>query len=279
MIAPSEDKEPYDVIMEVGPPRAFQWLEGNTHNRPITQAHVDRLARDMKAGRWRLTHQGIAFDTDGLLVDGQHRLWAITEADMTVVMRVFFNEPPDNRHVLDTGARRTNLDVLTITGEVGEITTRHLATLRAVLAGMSSRQVRLTPGEEAEQFSRHRDAIEFAVHHCSVSTTAGLATAQIRAVVARAYYSSDHAMLAHFCDVLRTGVPSDDCDHVVLALRDYLIQTHRVGKGEAVRRLRYAKTEWALAAYLDGKLPKRLRGAEAELFPIPEEIKRSAARR
>jgi len=99
----SDGKEPYNVVMDITPSQAFAWLEGNTHNRPLDQAHVERLARDMKAGRWRLTHQGIAFDTTGLLVDGQHRLWAVIEADVTVPMRVFFNEPPESRHVLDTG--------------------------------------------------------------------------------------------------------------------------------------------------------------------------------
>jgi len=91
----SDGKEPYNVVMDITPSQAFAWLEGNTHNRPLDQAHVERLARDMKAGRWRLT----------LLVDGQHRLWAVIEADVTVPMRVFFNEPPESRHVLDTGGR------------------------------------------------------------------------------------------------------------------------------------------------------------------------------
>ena len=66
--------EPYNVVMDVTPSQAANWLEGNTHNRPVTQAHVERLAAEMSAGRWRLTHQGIAFSTRGVLLDGQHRL-------------------------------------------------------------------------------------------------------------------------------------------------------------------------------------------------------------
>ena len=74
---PSDSKAPYNVVMEVGPDLAARWLDGNTHNRPLKQTLVDRFVRDMQAGRWRLTHQGIAFDADGMLIDGQHRLWAI----------------------------------------------------------------------------------------------------------------------------------------------------------------------------------------------------------
>jgi hypothetical protein len=36
-----------------------------------------------------VTHQGIAFDTQGVLVDGQHRLAAIIEADRPVELTVF----------------------------------------------------------------------------------------------------------------------------------------------------------------------------------------------
>lgn len=64
----------YDVCVDVTPEMAAKWLEGNVLNRPLKQAHVDRLAREMAAGRWRLTHQGIAFDVSGCLIDGQHRL-------------------------------------------------------------------------------------------------------------------------------------------------------------------------------------------------------------
>jgi len=210
---PNGTQAPYDLVMDVTPDLACRWLEANTQNRAINPAHVDSLARDMKAGRWHLTHQGIAFDTHGLLVDGQHRLWAVLEADMTVTMRVFFNQPPENRCVLDTGQRRSNFDILLTTGRVGKVTTRDLATLRAMLAGPSSHVTQWTAGEEAEQYSRHREAIQFAVEHLPTVAHRGLATAQVRAVIARAYYSADHSRLIHFCDVLRSGVPDGEADH------------------------------------------------------------------
>jgi len=69
MTEPSQ--QPYSVVMEVGPELAIKWLEGNTQNRPIHGGHVQRLAQEILADRWRLTHQGIAFDTEGLLIDGE----------------------------------------------------------------------------------------------------------------------------------------------------------------------------------------------------------------
>ncbi len=274
--SPSHGKEPYHV-MDVTPDKALKWLEGNTHNRPVNEAHVRRLARDILAGRWRLTHQGIAFDTDGLLVDGQHRLWAVVEAGVPITVRVFFNEPPENRDVLDSGQRRSNLDILNITGRVGEVTTRHLAALRAMLAGCSSHPVRMTPGEEAEQYGRHKAAIDFAIEHLGCASLQGLATADVRAVIARAWYSASHGRLVHFCDVMKSGMVVGNGDSALPMLRDFLITTGGAGKGESARRMRYSKVQWALSAFLEDKLPRRLCAATTELFPLPEEIKKTSA--
>jgi hypothetical protein len=59
-----------------------------------------------------VTHQDIAFDSNGVLVDGQHRLAAIIEADLPVEMTVFTDVEPDNFDVLDTGEKRNAADVL-----------------------------------------------------------------------------------------------------------------------------------------------------------------------
>ena len=118
--------KPYNVVMEVGPKQAIHWLENNSRNRAVKQSHVDRLARDIIENRWRLSHQGIAFDTRGLLLDGQHRLWAIVEANRPVLLRVFFNEPAENKQVMDVGERRSNLDIMTMTQQVGDVSAKHL---------------------------------------------------------------------------------------------------------------------------------------------------------
>lgn len=75
------------------------------------------FAEAMKRGEWKTTHQGIAIDSNGVLVDGQHRLTAIVEADVPVKLTVFTEVSPDSFDVLDTGKRRNAADVLAIEGE------------------------------------------------------------------------------------------------------------------------------------------------------------------
>src|SRR5438876_1801624 len=104
-------------VQTITPKKAQEYLEHNTTNRPLSQRTVRDFAQAMVRGEWRVTHQGIAFDTNGVLVDGQHRLAAIVEADVPVEMTVFTEVPVGAFDVLDTGKRRNAADVLAIEGE------------------------------------------------------------------------------------------------------------------------------------------------------------------
>lgn len=104
-------------VQTITPDKAAELLRSNTANRPLSTATVRAFAAAMGRGEWQVTHQGIAIDTNGELVDGQHRLAAIVEADVPVEMTVFTEVPPDTFDVLDTGRRRNAADVLAIEGE------------------------------------------------------------------------------------------------------------------------------------------------------------------
>jgi hypothetical protein len=104
-------------VQNITPKRAAEMLEANTTNRPLSRSTVRSFADAMRRGEWQVTHQGIAFDTAGVLVDGQHRLAAIVEADLPVEVTVFTDVEPDTFDVLDTGKKRNAADVLAIEGE------------------------------------------------------------------------------------------------------------------------------------------------------------------
>lgn len=104
-------------VQKITPEKAADMLAANTTNRPLSKSTVRAFAEAMRRGEWLVTHQGIAFDTRGVLVDGQHRLAAVIEAELPVEMTVFSEVEPDTFDVLDTGKRRNAADVLAIEGE------------------------------------------------------------------------------------------------------------------------------------------------------------------
>jgi hypothetical protein len=104
-------------VQKITPVKAAEMLAANTANRPLSRSTVRAFAEGMRRGDWLVTHHGIAFDTAGVLVDGQHRLAAVVEADLPVEMAVFTDVEPDTFDVLDTGKKRNAADVLAIEGE------------------------------------------------------------------------------------------------------------------------------------------------------------------
>jgi hypothetical protein len=102
-------------IINVTPQQASDWLKVNTTNRPLRRSVVDGLKSALMRGEYIQTHQGIAFAESGELLDGQHRLTAISELrDGNYPMVVAFDVPAMAFQVMDIGVKRTAADSLRI---------------------------------------------------------------------------------------------------------------------------------------------------------------------
>ena len=113
---------PDGTVIQIGvetitPDEARAMLAANTHHRKPRKRHVDILAKDIKAGEWRLTHQGIALsapadDESVTLIDGQHRLLAIADAGVPVSILVSRGWPLATQEAADMGMARSVAEAL-----------------------------------------------------------------------------------------------------------------------------------------------------------------------
>jgi hypothetical protein len=103
----------------VKPALAEEWLGKNQINRNVRDRVVAAYARDMAAGNWRLSGEGIKFAASGRLLDGQHRLQAVVRSQAEVWMLVVRGLADDTQQVMDSGAARTAGDALRLLGESG----------------------------------------------------------------------------------------------------------------------------------------------------------------
>lgn len=103
-------------LLLITPQTAAEMLKNNSGNRPLSQARVDKYSQDMKLGNWKITHQGIAFDNNKRLLDGQHRLEAVVKSGAPVYLNVSHGLGGEIFDVLDTGGNRSKADVLGIAG-------------------------------------------------------------------------------------------------------------------------------------------------------------------
>lgn len=106
-------------VERVTPELALEWLVDASENRRLRKGIVTRYARDMQEGRWYLTGEPVIFDRDGVLRDGQHRLNAVLEADVTVDLFVVRGVEPEAQRAMDRGIRRTAGDQIRFSGASG----------------------------------------------------------------------------------------------------------------------------------------------------------------
>jgi len=99
------------------PANAENALSKNEINRNIRRSRVEQYQRDMENGDWNPHSAPIVFDSTGKLIDGQHRLTAQVNANITIRWMVVREVPPETQTVMDTGAGRSVADLLSFGGE------------------------------------------------------------------------------------------------------------------------------------------------------------------
>jgi hypothetical protein len=114
--------EPSATLELITPEMAREILDlHNGVNRRMRNWWAMALSRAMRRGEWITTHQGIAFDIDKNLADGQHRLYAIVLANMPIQMFVFRNIDKGSFKVIDVGIKRTISDVTGLPQKSAEV--------------------------------------------------------------------------------------------------------------------------------------------------------------
>jgi hypothetical protein len=104
-------------IEEVTPEMAKDFLENNKDNRRLKESAVAQYATDMREGRWSFTGQPIIFSNKGRLLNGQHTLNALIQANVTLPFLIVRGIEDKNFDAMDIGKTRTVGDILSILGQ------------------------------------------------------------------------------------------------------------------------------------------------------------------
>lgn len=105
---------------------AAHWLTLNVRNRNLRPRLVHQYGRDMTEGRWHFDGAPVRFDSNGSLIDGQHRLSAILRSGEGQLLIVITGLPTEAQVVTDTGGKRGASDMHKLDGR------EHGSTLAAV---------------------------------------------------------------------------------------------------------------------------------------------------
>jgi hypothetical protein len=274
---PTEAKE-----LLVTPDMASDWRSHRTYenNRRVSPAVSARYQRDMEAGLWKLTRQGLIFDTNGKLIDGGHRVTALSNADPDKLVKhygeaavpfwVYPNEARDTFDALDQGYKRQAAHLL----HVPNATT--VAAGARWLAALASQDVLGLPRFQGltntEVYATARMWPELERYASEVNNLrlktyiAGAAHEAILAQASRTEFGTPEAIQEWFRG-LNTGVGLADQDPR-LKLRNRFLVAHHALKGTANRNLVYALIAKSWNAYAQGEGINQLSWrSSVEAFP------------
>lgn len=262
---------------KVTPSKARKWLqESNSGNRKMRKGIVSSYARDIMAGQWLFTGDSIRFNGNGGLIDGQHRLAAVIEANHPIDAIVIRGLESESKYCIDTGSRRTLSDVLHYQGFTHTISLA--ATIRwciryerELLDGVGySGSVIITVPEALAWLDKNPGIVDCVQHVGNQS----LRYASMRcALIAIRYYTAKEnpGDADTFIARIIAGEDLHEGDPV-LTLRRWLEWTYmREGRMRSTR-VTQGITVKAWNAYIEGRKVKSLTyrpgGVRAESFPV-----------
>lgn len=266
---------PAEEWVEVTPALAEEWLRWNKDNRRLVSARVLRFAEDMEGGRWANHHpHGIAFDVNGRLIDGQHRLEAVVLSGASVVMRVTRDLNPEMHVVFDLGAPRSSSDILT---RGGVQNSAHAGTIASMLYLYDNYPdvIWHTPRYpsktwQLEYVREHNEAVQESVRHAGVASR----TSRIpRSAYGVLYLLVDrHGLLSEW-DEWHSKIASGEGllkGDPRLTIRNYFSHEARIREGSGIwqRQRRLALLIKAYRAYRDGRSVSLIR-FDKHSMPMP----------
>lgn len=125
---------PQAHVVTLTPEMAADLLARNPRNRKVSKANYSIVRRAIENGEWMLNGEAIKIDTNGVILDGQHRCHAVVDSGISIQTFIIEGLPGDTQETMDTGKARNLGDVLAIRQEA------NASTLASVVRALTLRE-------------------------------------------------------------------------------------------------------------------------------------------
>lgn len=292
-----EDPKKYDLLAQFSVEKRISGYEAkyllefcNSRNRPISAPHVSMLQREMEMGRWSDDiGDVILFDTDGVLMDGQHRLMAVTKSKKHIKFVFKYNRPEEDRHKVDQGRPRVTRDTLDMDPDILHGTWIPSIYKGALLgqaldfknkadwdacSGVHRRNIKLSPADAKEVYLKYKKAFDFVTRLFHEPANFYHKSGVIQGVFLRAYLNNPR--LESCLEKIVAYLSEEERSDINLALlaSDFKGKFILIGSKTVKSRITlYGLTEKLIllfSQYPDNwKGKAKLTASKDELFPFP----------
>lgn len=285
----TEAGDPNFEYMDISPDLSRDWMKRTRENgrqRKVRPRRVAIYLASMLKGaapggdgnrRWKQT-EPISLDKDGNVANGQHRLLALAESGLTIRFAVVRGVDDDAINMMDTGAPRSQADVL---GMHGFPSVNALSAAVRGLVFLENYGTIIPTLRAAETLIDNASVLEYAQTHDDLLVglrlgdrihAAGFGGTGAWTVMMTHFYRIDAAKAEMFGAHIVSGAGLDK-GHPALVLRNRIAQAPKGTFSNSRGRLMLAAmTIKAWNAYREGRsievLSYRPDGARAESFPV-----------
>ena len=238
----------------ITPEKAQEYLKFNIENyRSLSKDRVLSYAGDMKNGKWQLNGEAIKFDSEGVLIDGQHRLHAIVRAGVPVEMLVI-RGVQKGVNLYDIGSTRSLGQIAKARGIVPGWYSATMA-VAGWIVNNGDNNHRYSGKATIMQYAEdHADEITRAVRCCTVGSSSCICKRS--PIVSAAYCLIRHDVsqpdMNDFFRIANTGLPHGHYDpSSALVFRNMVMELNSNSPDE--RKLLFSAAVQAIRDFMAGK--------------------------
>lgn len=213
----------------------------NRMNRRINSTHVETLKRDMENGHWYSDIDYIGFDKNGNLVNGQHRLKALSVANIDFIT-LKFDFDVEQHISMDTGRNRKLTDQIAIAKKLGnDFFTKDFKSIMISILKFKGNNTNISSTELCLLWDKYKEPFNICENN-NLFDLGKINNIAVKASIFLAYLSNvDLNILIHFSKVLRTGITESEYDIPIIRLRDELFDLRGSSKALDLKRAAYTQ--------------------------------------
>lgn len=157
----------HPIVVRMTPELAAECLKRNIRNRALSHKQVEKYIREMSLGEFIYTGDPIRFNSDGQLIDGQHRLEACVRSGVEFDVTIVNGLGDKVQNVIDSGRKRSVSDVLKM--HEHKYYNELAATVRSLYAISASKTSAVITSQEALNYVKDNPDLEDSVSFCATN--------------------------------------------------------------------------------------------------------------